>query len=305
MNLEKYRPKTLEDFIGNYTAVRLAVAFMEGKTDYDSMIFAGQPGTGKTTLAHILARGYGYQPLEQNASSERRTGDVRSLLGDLQTESIDGMEPFLIMDEAERLPGGSLDILLKREEPKVFIVNQLSQIRKDRRDQCHQVWFNQPKVEHYQTALSRMGSEVPDEIIEQFQSWRDMHNYLQGGEPRGSVIMSDYQEAKQIFKEGWSETDKPSLASRRKRPATKDHYFVPDGPTTLLEYYLYNSGDPEITSKLDLRINTGAIGRRVGVDILMTQRLRQVKKPYFHFKKKESKYSRDRVEVKIKSFIPL
>jgi len=305
MMLELHRPKNLDEFIGNRTAVRLATAFMDGRTEYNSMLFAGQPGTGKSSLAHILAEAYGYHPVEINASSERRTGEMRSLLGDLQTEGVDGRDTLLILDEAERLPGGSIDILLKQEAPKIFIVNQLGEIRKDRRDLCHQVWFNQPKPEHYKEALRRMNETLTDDEIEKFESWRDMHNYLQGGEPTGSVIKSDFEEAKQIFTGDWTDTERPVLATRRKRPATKDHYYVADGPTTLLEYYLFNAGDPVICSKLDLLVSSGKIGRQVGVDIMMQQRLDKVKKPFFHYKRKQSKYQRDRVEYRIRSFIPL
>lgn len=73
--IEKYRPRTLDDVVGNEEAVsRLRAIAQSG--NLPNLILAGPPGTGKTTSVHALARqllGSSYKDavLELNASDAR------------------------------------------------------------------------------------------------------------------------------------------------------------------------------------------------------------------------------------------
>jgi ATP-dependent Clp protease ATP-binding subunit ClpA len=73
--VEKYRPKTLDDVVGNEETVqRLRAIAQTG--NLPNLILAGPPGTGKTTSVHALARqllGSSYKDavLELNASDAR------------------------------------------------------------------------------------------------------------------------------------------------------------------------------------------------------------------------------------------
>jgi len=53
--LEKYRPKTLEDVIGQEKIIESMKLIINGTTR-PNMLFAGPSGTGKTTIARILAK---------------------------------------------------------------------------------------------------------------------------------------------------------------------------------------------------------------------------------------------------------
>eukprot|EP00956_Cyclotella_meneghiniana_P034702 scaffold107622_cov88-Cyclotella_meneghiniana.AAC.4 len=80
--VEKYRPRSLEDVVGNEeTLVRLRAIGEDG--NMPNLILCGPPGTGKTTSVHALARqllgsAYSNGVLELNASDSRGI-DVSSL----------------------------------------------------------------------------------------------------------------------------------------------------------------------------------------------------------------------------------
>ena len=73
--VEKYRPRTLDDVLGNEDTVhRLRAIAKDG--NMPNLILCGPPGTGKTTSVHALARellgsAYKNAVLELNASDAR------------------------------------------------------------------------------------------------------------------------------------------------------------------------------------------------------------------------------------------
>jgi len=81
--LEKYRPRSLNDVVGNGTTMnRLRSIAKYGNVP--NMIIAGPPGTGKTTSIHCLAldllgeKLYKSAVLELNASDSRGIDVVRN-----------------------------------------------------------------------------------------------------------------------------------------------------------------------------------------------------------------------------------
>ena len=108
--IEKYRPETLSDVVGNLNIVsQLRVISQEG--NIPNLILAGPPGTGKTTsvmaLAHqLLGDNFKRAVIELNASDERGIDVVRDKIKAFANQKINLPEKrhkIIILDEADSM----------------------------------------------------------------------------------------------------------------------------------------------------------------------------------------------------------
>ena len=108
--VDKYRPKTFEDIIGQDYFVKRVSAFIESKS-LPHLMFAGSPGTGKTTTALVVARElYGENGtkgnfLELNASDDRGIDIIRNQIKEFAKLKSLADVPYKIicLDEADSL----------------------------------------------------------------------------------------------------------------------------------------------------------------------------------------------------------
>jgi len=138
------RPKKFSDVVGQDAVIaKLKSQGKAGKIPH-AMLFHGPSGTGKTTLAMIVASALGCRGLDLqviNAAATRGIDTVRSLLAGANAAPLYGKCRVIIFDEAHRLTPEALDALLLATEnppPLMYFVmcttdfNKLSKTIKTR-----------------------------------------------------------------------------------------------------------------------------------------------------------------------------
>ena len=100
--VEKYRPNTLRNYVGNDHLKGIVSKYLEGN-DIQNLIFYGPAGTGKTTLAKLLVKNLDCEYLYINASDERGIETIRDKVsGFASTMSFKPLK-VVILDEADFL----------------------------------------------------------------------------------------------------------------------------------------------------------------------------------------------------------
>ena len=99
---EKYRPLTLDKFVGNDTLKTQLQKFLD-QNDIVNMLFYGPAGCGKTTLAKLIVKNLDCDHLMLNASDERGIETIRDKVSGFASAASFKPLKVVILDEADFL----------------------------------------------------------------------------------------------------------------------------------------------------------------------------------------------------------
>lgn len=122
----KYRPQTFADVVGQEHVTSVLAQAVEGDRVAHAYLFSGSRGTGKTSVARILARELGTAPedtYEIDAASNTSVEDVRDLNESVSVLPFRSPKKVYILDEVHMLSKSAFNALLKTlEEPPSHVV---------------------------------------------------------------------------------------------------------------------------------------------------------------------------------------
>ncbi len=135
--VEKYRPKTMAEVVGN-TKIKEELKkwiddYLHGKP-VKPILLVGPPGCGKTTLANALANDYGFEVIELNASDKRNKDVIKQVVGSASvSKSLSGKRVLIILDEVDGISGNSdrggvseiLKIIKTAKNPLILTANDI------------------------------------------------------------------------------------------------------------------------------------------------------------------------------------
>ena len=192
---EKHRPQKIEDLIGLETLKRDLASWVASDTWPAGLLFAGPPGTGKTTVANIVGNEMNNNAsrhsnfYENNASDDRGIGFIRDTIK--QMASIMPMSPakrkVIFLDEADGLTKPAQDALKRLMEEHshhttfILAVNDISAVSKALQSRCMVYNFAPYTEGDYATLLSNLyqfdEGPFPEEWLD---SWDLLHAATHG-----------------------------------------------------------------------------------------------------------------------------
>jgi replication factor C large subunit len=137
----QYRPSKREDFVGNREAVseieKWLKKWRKKPPKKKALFLYGPPGIGKTSIAEVIAREYGFELIEVNASDKRNKGTLEEDLGKTckQNVTLFGNKRLILVDEMDGLSGsqdrGGISAISKIIEestsPMILVANTIEE----------------------------------------------------------------------------------------------------------------------------------------------------------------------------------
>jgi DNA polymerase-3 subunit gamma/tau len=195
----KYRPQSFDEVVGQEAVVRTLRNAIEHDQVRQAYLFAGPRGTGKTSMARILAKslncaqgptatpdgtchacvsiaaGTSMDVIEMDAASQRGIDDIREIRERVVLQPAEGRFKVYILDEAHQLTDAAWNALLKLiEEPPphllfVFCTTDLAKVLPTVRSRCQTFMFQRPRLPDLVKVLRRVADgeaiEAPDAAL--------------------------------------------------------------------------------------------------------------------------------------------
>jgi len=169
----KYRPQSFEEVLGqDHIVPILKNAVKTGRISH-AYLFSGSRGTGKTSLARILAKEAGCSDIdliEIDAASSRGIDEIRALREAVRFSPMRGNVKVYIIDEAHMLTKEAFNALLKTlEEPPAHTIFILATTELDKMPEtiisrCQNFSFRKISEEVLKKALKNIAQKEGFEI---------------------------------------------------------------------------------------------------------------------------------------------
>lgn len=118
-----YRPTDFNEVVGQTTIVNTLVKEFENNNIKQSYLFMGQSGSGKTSIANIIANKVNGQTLMIDTAVNNSAEDVRNIVDSIQTKPLIYDKVVVIFDEVHTLsPKGFASLLLTLEKPPAHVI---------------------------------------------------------------------------------------------------------------------------------------------------------------------------------------
>lgn len=203
--VEKYRPQVLEDYVGN-EVIKSKIADYLKQGSIQNLLFHGVAGTGKTTLAKLIAKNLNCDLLYLNASDERGIDTIREkIIPFASTMSFNDVK-IIILDEADYLTPQAQATLRNTMETFssstrfILTCNYLERIISPLQSRCQSFEITPPsKSEVYYKCQEILTKEkisfyeqgIEDVINTHYPDIRKIINTIQGSIVDGQVKIDD------------------------------------------------------------------------------------------------------------------
>ena len=195
----RHRPRTFDEVVGQEHIVRTLRNAIELDKVHHAYLFVGSRGTGKTSMAKLLAcalnakggarvdfdpeddgslailRGNSIDVVEMDAASNNSVDDIRELRENVALAAMGGGKRVYILDEVHMLSQAAWNAFLKTlEEPPSHVVfvmatTEAHKVPATIVDRCHRFDFQRPSLEQIAGVVRRVsaqeGIEIPDAAV--------------------------------------------------------------------------------------------------------------------------------------------